>query len=59
MHRWDIKINLKKRQDSRMYTELIWLRTGTCEVLLWMWFQYHLTDKILNYCISLPSTKGV
>jgi hypothetical protein len=28
-------------------------------VLLWMWFQYHLTDKILNYCISLPSTKGV
>lgn len=22
MHKWDIKINLKKRQDRRMYTEL-------------------------------------
>jgi hypothetical protein len=39
MHRWDIKINLKKRKEGRMYTELFWLRTGTCVVLLWMWFQ--------------------
>jgi len=23
MHKWDIKINLKKRQDGRMYTKLI------------------------------------
>jgi hypothetical protein len=39
MHRWDIKIKLKKRHEGRMYTELFWLRTGTCVVLLWMWFQ--------------------
>jgi hypothetical protein len=58
-HKWDIKINLKKKQDGRMYTELIWLRTGTCVVLFWMWFQHHLTNKILNYCISLPYKKGV